>query len=330
MKHESIVLPEWLERIDDKVFAVDQSYFEANIRSQLEFTIIHSVSQKSPLGIRNSLISELKPYGIVYGNDAAGRRLKMMRSLIEIFGDKIFDVELRDKWTDEILSPVNGFKKLELPRFKVATEGSLTTDEIWETTSFPEIRAPELRNRTAIIDIEVNSPRFNNMTAYTQLLCVSFRPFDGPEKTFHIDFADNRSDKRLVKEVVEYMAEFEFLIGHYVKGYDLNWIKSRCMYFGWKPPRRVQYYCTYAGAKRSGLLHRKSLGSLIDFFRIAGVEKTQIMPNRWDMINSAKEEDFNKSLADVIYHCAEDTLATKKVYDLVYGYDPKPQWKQCY
>jgi hypothetical protein len=198
-----------------------------------------------------------------------------------------------------------------------------------EETAYPPILVPPVNNRTAVVDIEVLSPSFNRMGRYSHfLLCASFLPLDtGEVYTHSIQWKDQRDDRRVLHEVLNEMAKFEFVIGHNVKGYDINWLMTRCMFYGWDVPKRFFYYDTFSASKRIPIATRKSLGHLMDFFRIDEAEKTQIMPMHWDKVRSPIETDFNEAMADVVYHCENDVVGNRRLYDIVYRYDTKPSWK---
>lgn len=198
-----------------------------------------------------------------------------------------------------------------------------------EDTSYPPILVPPVNNRSTIFDIEVNSPSFNRMGRYSHfLLCASFFPLDTQEVyTLPLKWEDQRDDRRLLHEILNELAKFEFVIGHNVKGYDINWLMTRCMFYGWDTPKRLFYYDTYSASKRIPIATRKSLGHLMDFFRITEAEKTQIMPLHWDKTSSPHKEDFDSAMSEVVYHCENDVVGNKRLYDIVYRYDTKPSWK---
>jgi len=197
-----------------------------------------------------------------------------------------------------------------------------------EETAYPPILVPAVNNRSAILDLEVLSPSFNRMGRYSHfLLCASFYPFDGEPYTLSLQWDDQRDDRRLLHQVLNEVAQYEFIVGHNVKGYDINWLMTRCMFYGWQIPRRLFYYCTYAAAKRIPIATRKSLGHLMDFFRITEAEKTQILPVQWDRIRSPYKADFDNAMRDIVYHCENDVIGNRRLYDIVYRYDMKPVWK---
>lgn len=212
-------------------------------------------------------------------------------------------------------------------------DDSYMPDEVFvdEDTAYPPVVAPRVDNRTAVFDIEVLSPSFNMMGKFSHfLLCASFFPLDEEEPyTLELEFDDQRDDRRLLREVINELSKYQFIIGHNVKRYDINWLMTRVMFYGWSKPNRLFYYDTYSALRRVPLLHKKSLGDSIDFFRIHDAEKTKIMPVEWDRIRSPHEKDFEKAMEDIVYHCEEDVIANRSLYDILIGldYDPKPSWK---
>jgi hypothetical protein len=195
-------------------------------------------------------------------------------------------------------------------------------------TDYPPVIVPPTMNRTAIMDIETNAPSFGTMGRFSHfLICVSFLPFDtGIPYTLSLNFEDRRDDRRLLHEVLNEMAKYTFIIGHNVKGYDINWLQTRAIFYGWETPKRLFYYDTLSAARRIPLMSRKSLGHLMDFFRIDSAEKTQVFPLKWDRISSNKRRDFDEALSEICYHCEQDILGNREVYDILMQYDPRPSW----
>jgi hypothetical protein len=195
-------------------------------------------------------------------------------------------------------------------------------------TDYPPVIVPRTYNRSCIMDIEVNSPSFGTMGRFSHfLVCVSFLPLESDVPyTLTLDFNDRRDDRRLLHRVFNEMAKYTFIIGHNVKGYDINWLHTRAMFYGWETPKRIFYYDTYQASRRIPILSKKGLGRLMDFFRYKGAEKTQIMPLSWDRISSNKELDFNEALDEIVYHCENDVKGNRYIYDVLMQYDPKPVW----
>jgi len=213
-------------------------------------------------------------------------------------------------------------------------DGAYMADEVFgedEETSYPPVLVPQAKLRSCVMDLEVLSPAFNLMGKYSHLLiCASFLPMDTREPyTLELTFEDKNDDRRLLREVINEISKYDFVIGHNVKGYDINWLMTRIMFYGWDVPDiRLFYFDTYSSLKRVPMLHRKSLGHAIDFFRIEDAEKTNVMPVSWDRIRSPHQQDFDKAMEEIVYHCENDVIANGTLFDILWNkkYDPKPKW----
>lgn len=197
-----------------------------------------------------------------------------------------------------------------------------------EESDYQTVIVPKTNNRSCVFDIEVNSPSFGAMTRYSHfLICASFFPLDAEEPyTLTLNFEEKRDDRWLLYDVMNELAKYTFVIGHNVKAYDLNWLFSRIMTFGWETPKRLFYYDTYQASKRIPILARKSLGRLIDLFNYDEAVKTDVTPMIWDRISSNKEQDFNEAMEKIVYHCSNDVKANRYIYDVMMQYDPAPRW----
>lgn len=197
-----------------------------------------------------------------------------------------------------------------------------------EESDYPTVIVPKTNNRSCVFDIEVNAPSFGAMTRYSHfLICASFFPLDGEEPyTLALNFDEHRDDRWLLYDVMNELAKYTFIIGHNVKGFDLNWLYSRIMTHSWQVPKRLFYYDTYQASRRIPILARKGLGRLIDLFNYDEAVKTDVTPMTWDRISSNKEQDFNESMKYIVNHCENDVKANRYIYDIMMTYDPHPRW----
>jgi uncharacterized protein YprB with RNaseH-like and TPR domain len=175
--------------------------------------------------------------------------------------------------------------------------------------------------RAAVFDIETTSLKAGGVQDH--MVCTSILPLDSDEVITHaIAFEDHRDDKRALLEVMEALQDFQILIGHNVTAFDTGWLGSRLAYHGLPiPPHRWLLYDTYQAARRMAIkADRKSLAFLCDFFQVKFV-KTAIYPVSWSMIDSPHKAQFEQALADIVYHCEEDVLANRKLFDALWPLD---------
>ncbi len=170
--------------------------------------------------------------------------------------------------------------------------------------------------RAAVFDIETTD--FGTDGYEGSLVCCSILPLDDDKvHTYKLAFKD-RDDKRLLAEVVAGLSEFDILVGHYVLGFDLPWLSSRLAYHRMPPLRRwfIADTCTWARAIK--LTTSKKLGSLIDYFRIPGAEKTAIQRTTWSHVRSKFEDEFNMAISEIVYHCETDVQSNRGVFNHLY------------
>jgi hypothetical protein len=176
----------------------------------------------------------------------------------------------------------------------------------------------------AVFDIETMS--FATGGIRNHIVCTCILSLDSDEiKTMKLSFKDHHDDRRVLEEIIGELSEYDILIGHNIAEFDFNWLNSRLIYHGMnQPDKRWLYYDTYQRARAMAIkADRKSLGFLADFFRIEG-SKTSVMPVSWSMIDSPKEDEFEKSLADIIYHCECDVRLNRELFFALWARDRLP------
>lgn len=156
------------------------------------------------------------------------------------------------------------------------------------------------------------------------LICCSILPLDAEQPfTLKLFFNENRNDRRLLKEVVAALSEYDILIGHNIAAHDLNWLYSRIMHLGLPQPKSQLYYDTYQVAKALAIkTESKGLGPLGAYFGVPGV-KTQVFRTNWAYIASPDEEEFQEAMDAIVFHCEQDVLINRGIFDAIWLYDPK-------
>jgi uncharacterized protein YprB with RNaseH-like and TPR domain len=184
--------------------------------------------------------------------------------------------------------------------------------------------APPVLLRACVFDIETTN--FQGESNADILTCVSFCPLDTSEVTTfaitHEEMMSPDRDKALLIRVIEYLSQFDILIGHNIAAFDLNWLTTRIIYYNLPFPNSVLYYDTYSATKRIGLKTWKNLGSLLAFFGIDAV-KTKIMRPDWMNVLHPDVEKFTKAIQETIYHCEQDVIGNKKLFDILWRRDKR-------
>jgi uncharacterized protein YprB with RNaseH-like and TPR domain len=170
----------------------------------------------------------------------------------------------------------------------------------------------------AVFDIETTALSAIGRQGF--MVCCSVLPLtDSKPHTHSIRFGENGgSDQRLLYEVIKDLWQYDFLVGHNINGFDMNWIDTRRKVHGLPPLRRWHLFDTlHVAQSLAWLTERKSLAWLCDALNIECV-KTSIYPRAWNEIRSDDKHEFENALQSIVYHCEEDVLSTRRLLEALW------------
>lgn len=230
-------------------------------------------------------------------------------------------------------------------RMKALMEQHLpTVIDNYEPPEDPYQKLEEVKPVTmgaCIFDLECLSPSFWNIAPGSHaLLCGSFIPnlgWDtwGTPYTLSITFDELRSvnEKRLLVDIMDELRRYQFVIGHNVKGYDVNLLFTKLMYY--RIPMgttRFFYYDTFSSLKRNPIKTSKGLDNMISFMRlpIEVAHKPVVTNLQWDSVRTGNEDAFDDIMELVVDRCENDTNANLQLFSLLMDnelrYDRKPSF----
>lgn len=171
--------------------------------------------------------------------------------------------------------------------------------------------------KSAVFDVETTD--FNTAGYQGRLVCACILPLAGEEvRTIKTSFSDARDDRRILKELIEELNQYDLLIGHNIAAFDLGWLDSRRMFYGWTPLRAWYYFDTYQVSQSLAIKSgSKRLGWLGDYFGLEG-EKTSVYPTSWHKVSSPYESEFNEGLNDIVWHCQQDVRLNRNLFDVLF------------
>jgi hypothetical protein len=188
-------------------------------------------------------------------------------------------------------------------------------DKVEQGGKAAKFSRPRVLLRAAVFDVETSD--FGSEGYEGFLLCCCILPLDSDEvQTIRLDFGDN-DDQRVLIETVQSLSAYDLLIGHFIDGFDLPWLASRLAYHNLPPYRRWFSIDTYKLARRAKLRTRKKLSTLIDYFQVPGI-KTAVERTSWSHARSPFPGEFEAAMDDIIYHCENDVLANRQVFEALY------------
>lgn len=186
----------------------------------------------------------------------------------------------------------------------------------------PTVHLPHIGMRSAVFDLECTD--FGTDGYAGLLVCCSVLPLDtGEVYTLKLAFDEHTDDRRLAREVVADLAQYDILIGHNVAAFDFNWLYSRWLYHNVRgsdvgPWHRWLYFDTYQSVKVAALKTRKSLGNLGAYFGLKGV-KTTVYKAEWNQIRSPYKHEWCEAMDSIVYHCEQDVTLNRRLFDAIWG-----------
>lgn len=180
---------------------------------------------------------------------------------------------------------------------------------------------------TAIVDIESSSLE---AVGAGFILCAVVKPLGKPGKVIRYDELGCRpaQEKKLIKVLLAELNKYDIVVGHNIRRFDWNFIKSRATLFGVPIIKYPLVYDTLDAFRRCGFLTRQnvygkptaSLAFIADFLDIKQ-EKTAIYPRaHWKGIWE-KGEDRKAALDNLVDHCVRDCRMNEVIFRRLFEQD---------
>jgi hypothetical protein len=198
--------------------------------------------------------------------------------------------------------------------------------EIEPTREGPKIAMPPHRPkacrrlmRAGVFDVECQS--FDAIGDDGVFNCGCILPLDTDKIiTSRLEFKDKGDDRRAMVEFFGELWQFDILIGHNITAFDLNWLNTRRMYYGMPELRSWLLFDTYQASRSIAMATGgKSLGNLEDVFGLDGI-KTTIRKATWSQARSQDRDMFETAMELIVYHCEEDVIGQRNLFDVVMPY----------
>lgn len=167
----------------------------------------------------------------------------------------------------------------------------------------------------AYLDIETTGLKAN----IGFMLSWSLKYRGGPLKSGLVtrkEIFDGKYDKRIVKELLDELANVDIIVTYYGTGFDIKYFRSRALYWGYLFPAygSIYHFDLYYRVRSLLKIHRNSLDAATKFFGIEG--KTPIDISVW---NAAQYGD-KKALKGVMEHNDADVIILEELFDKLEDY----------
>jgi uncharacterized protein YprB with RNaseH-like and TPR domain len=125
------------------------------------------------------------------------------------------------------------------------------------------------------------------------------------------DLDSGEFDKRVCEQLIKDLSQFDIIYTYYGTGFDIPFMRSRCMYWGLTFPEfgTLQHKDLYYVVRRLFKLNRKSLEVVTRFLGIEG--KNHVLGNEWMLARIGNK----KGLKYVMEHNIIDCDILEKLHD---------------
>jgi len=181
--------------------------------------------------------------------------------------------------------------------------------EFEKLTGIPWYNMPG--TKIGYFDIETTAD-FNADWGTVLTWCIKDK--DGPIHSSSISRSElfkGEYDKRVVKEFVDKLKEYDIIVGYYSTMFDMPFMRTKALHYGFDFPGygELYHWDLYYTVKSKLKLSRRSLDNVCEYFHIAG--KTPIDKEMW----LAARYGDPKALKGVLEHNRGDVIITEKLHD---------------
>ena len=167
------------------------------------------------------------------------------------------------------------------------------------------LRLCENNHSLAFLDIEAT----NLKADYGSALVVSIKPYNQTAITFSVLQPGN--DQKIVRQASELLAEYDCWVTYYGKGFDVPFLNTRLLKWGYKPIPKRPHLDLYFSIQPKLLMSRKSQAQLLGFLQTYE-QKMGLSPNVWtDVLHDPK------AMKIMIARCESDVKGLQAGYDKV-------------
>jgi len=142
--------------------------------------------------------------------------------------------------------------------------------------------------RVCFFDIETSNLKSN----FAIMLTAAIKPL-GEEPILFTKKKHGNNDKKLCKAVKDELEKYDIIIGYYHIPFDMRFLNSRLMHWGYPAVKPLHHIDCYRIAKKLFNTHSRRLEAITEFLHIKG--KSRIEPEVWmDAAYSGDRKAINK------------------------------------
>lgn len=155
---------------------------------------------------------------------------------------------------------------------------------------------------------------YDNIIKERAIICICYK-WQDEKKVHSITWDDNQDDKSMIKSFIEIANDANELVGHNGDGFDLPWIRTRCLYHGIPMFPTYSTLDTLKKARYYFKFNSNTLNYIGGYLGVGNKKSTG-----YDLWKKIVLEKDNKALKYMVEYCKQDVLLLEKVYKKLSNY----------
>jgi uncharacterized protein YprB with RNaseH-like and TPR domain len=144
---------------------------------------------------------------------------------------------------------------------------------------------------------------------YNSVICASVKPYGCKPYTFKIKAMGN--DVKVVRDLKDALEEYNCWLTFYGKGFDVPFVNTRLMKWGYPPIDTRHHIDLYFTLKPKTALGRKGLGSYAGFLLGDKDQKQYVGPEVWSEMGFK----LNEHMGTMVERCESDCSVLEELYN---------------
>jgi hypothetical protein len=148
----------------------------------------------------------------------------------------------------------------------------------------------------------------DNLLKERAIICIGYK-WEGSDKVYALTWDKNQCDREMLRKFLEVCEQADEMVAHNGDGFDLPWLKSRCVFHGLSTFPTYKTVDTLQWAKRKFYFNSNRLDYIAKFLGLGGKIKTEF--GLWKRIVLDKDAAALKSM---VTYCKRDVALLEQVY----------------
>lgn len=141
-----------------------------------------------------------------------------------------------------------------------------------------------------------------------KIICICWK-WEGDKKVHSLNWDSGQNDKSMLAEFIKVANEADEIVGHFVDGFDMPWVRTRCLFHDLDAFPSYKTIDTKALASKNFYFNSNKLDYIAKFLGFGGKIET-----RYQMWIDITLNNDRRVLADMVKYCKKDVVLLEKVW----------------